>query len=279
MTLFALFSRCRYNTSATILRAPNGASGSNSILDNSTGVAKRESVGDMQVYSTDHVVYQTSNGVSDNNLDMGSTTNKLPKHKSEATSATNVVHPSAFRPIKKDLRYYGKQQDSLLPSEIPTESQMNHIYHHHHHHNHFHIENQLSSNHDESSLKKLATEAPHCGSTNVFGERMDSNPGNCDLNRSGSGSNHGSNGQNGSSTPLNALGNNAESDVGQAGKSGSGDASGSGSGSGNKVDEDKFAQRAAALIKFRQKRKERCFQKKVVVLIIIYHYCFNCMIW
>ncbi|KAK6140332.1 hypothetical protein DH2020_025927 [Rehmannia glutinosa] len=123
------------------------------------------------------------------------------------------------------------------------------------------MENQPSSNHDESSVKQLVVDAPHCVSTNVLGGPLDGNPRNCSLNRSASGSNHGSNGQNGSSTAINAAGNNAESDVGQAGKSGSGDASGSGS--GNKVDEIKFAQREAALIKFRLKRKERCFKKKV----------------
>ncbi|KAL7095737.1 hypothetical protein ACP275_10G042600 [Erythranthe tilingii] len=235
----------RYNTSINISRAPNGVNISNSVLDNSMDVPKRESVGDMQVYSTDHIVHQSSN------VDMGSTANKLPKDKSEATSTTNEVHPSAFRSIKKDFRY-SKNQDIPLPSGMQSTDlcQINQNYHHHHHN--FHIENQPSSNYDESSLKKLAVDAPHCGSTNVFGG-------------SASGSNHGSNGQNVSSTVIN-VGNNAESG---AGKSGSGDASGSGS--GNKADAsgsgsgngDKFAQRAAALIKFRLKRKERCFKKKV----------------
>ncbi|KAH6762400.1 hypothetical protein C2S52_019833 [Perilla frutescens var. hirtella] len=261
----------RYNTSTNIFKAPNGITGSSSILDNSIEVAKRESVGDIQVYSTDQIVYQSSNGVS-NNIDMGSTTNKLPKDKSEATSAINGIHPSAFRAVKNDLRY-SQQEVSLLPNGIQSidlcrgpyqELQIQHPRHqNYHHHHHFHMENQPSPNHDESSLKKLAVEAPHCGSTNVIGGPMDGTPMNCSLNRSASGSNHGSNGQNGSSNAVNATGNNAESDVGQAGKSGSGDASGSGSGSGNKTDENKLAQREAALIKFRQKKKERCFKKKV----------------
>lgn len=291
---------CRYNTPANIFKAPNGITGSSSILDNSIEVAKRESVGDIQVYSADQIVNQSSNGVS-NNIDMGSTTNKLPKDKSEATSAINGLHYSAFRPIKNDLGY-SQQQVSLLPYgsqstdlcrgsyqelQIQHPHQQNYHHHHHHHHHHFHMENQPSPNHDESSLKKLAVDAPHCGSTNVIGGPMDGTPRNCSLNRSASGSNHGSNGQNGSgsngqngsnhgsngqngsSTVINAIGNNAESDVGQTGKSGSGDASGSGSGSGsgNKIDENKHAQREAALIKFRQKRKERCFQKKVMNFI------------
>ncbi|KAL0309779.1 UNVERIFIED_CONTAM: Two-component response regulator-like APRR7 [Sesamum radiatum] len=263
----------RYNTSTNIFKAPNGVTGSSSVLDNSIEVAKRESVGDMHGYFVDHIVYQSSNGVS-NNIDMGSSTNKLPKDKSEATSAINGLHPSAFRPVKNDLRY-SQQQVSLLPNGMQStdicpgrgshqDIQIQHTHHqnyHHHHHHHFqNLENQPSSNIDESSSKKLVVDAPHCGSTNVLGGPMDGNPRNYSLNRSASGSNHGSNGQNGSSTAVNAVGNNAESDVGQGGKSGSGDASGSGS--GNRVDENKHAQREAALIKFRQKRKERCFKKK-----------------
>ncbi|KAK4419150.1 Two-component response regulator-like APRR7 [Sesamum alatum] len=268
----------RYNTSTNIFKAPNGITGSSSVLDNSIEVAKRESVGDVQVYSVDHIVYQSSNGVS-NNIDMGSSTNKLPKDKSEATSAINGLHPSAFRPVKNDLRY-SQQQVSLLPNGMQStdlcpgrvshqDLQIQHTHHqnYHHHHHHFqNLENQPSSNIDESSSKKSVVDAPHCGSTNVLGGPMDGNPRNYSLNRSASGSNHGSNGQNGSSTAINAAGNNAESDVGQGGKSGSGDASGSGS--GNRVDENKLAQREAALIKFRQKRKERCFKKKDIKIFL-----------
>ncbi|KAL0375140.1 UNVERIFIED_CONTAM: Two-component response regulator-like APRR7 [Sesamum radiatum] len=273
----------RYNTSTNIFKAPNGITGSSSVLDNSIEVAKRESVGDIQVYSVDHIVYQSSNGVS-NNIDMGSSTNKLPKDKSEATSGINGLHPSAFRPVKNDLRY-SQQQVSLLPNGMQStdlcpgrgshqDIQIQHTHHqnYHHHHHHFqNLENQPSSNIDESSSKKLIVDAPHCGSTNVLGGPMDGNPRNYSLNRSASGSNHGSNGQNGSSTAVNAVGNNAESDVGQGGKSGSGDASGSGS--GNRVDENKLAQREAALIKFRQKRKERCFKKKIRQVLVLA--CYN----
>ncbi|MCD7452819.1 hypothetical protein HAX54_018260 [Datura stramonium] len=81
------------------------------------------------------------------------------------------------------------------------------------------------------------------------------------LNRSASGSNHGSNGQNGSSNAENAGGTNGNSDAKLAGTSRSGDDA-SGSGSGNSTDSFKLV-RAAALTKFRQKRKERCFEKKV----------------
>lgn len=267
--------QCRYNTPTNIFKAPNGVTGSSSILENSTEVAKRESVGDIQLYSADQAVNQSSNGVS-NNIDMGSTTNNLPKDKSKATSTVNGLHASAFRHVKNDIRYM-QQQVGLMPNGGHStdlcrgsyqDLQIQHPHHKNYHHHHsFHVENQPSPNHNESSLRKLAVDAPLCGSTNVLGGPMDGAPMNCSLNdRSASGSNHGSNngsnGQNGSSAAVNAVGNNGESDVGQAGKSGSG----SGSGSGN---ENRFAQREAALLKFRQKKKERCFKKKVLSLISI----------
>lgn len=275
---------CRYNTPTNVFKAPNGITGSSLILDNSTEVAKRESVGDLQVYSSDQVVYQSSNGVS-NNIDMGSTTDKVPKDKSEATSAINGLRASAFRLVNNDLRH-NQQQSGLMPNGIQStdlcigpyqELKIQHPHHqnYHHHHHPFHMENQPSSNHDESSLKKLAAEAPRCGSTNVLGGQVEGTLGNSSLNRSASGSNHGSNGQNGSSTAVNATGNNAESDVGQAGKNASGDASGSGCGSGS-GNEKKFAQREAALIKFRQKRKDRCFKKKVTSFVSIKKQLIDC---
>lgn len=220
----------RYNNTSTSIFKSTKVSGNNSVLENSTEVAKRERQG--------------SNGVS-NNRDMGSTMNKL-EDKFEATSAINVAHQS----VRNDQQQFG----TLTNKSQSTINQMAS--------KHFNgIENQPPSNHDESSLKKLAAEVPHCRSTNVLGGPIEQNPKNYSLNKSNSGSNHGSNGQNGSSTVTNNVGNNAESDVGQAGKIGSGDASGDAS--GNRVDESKMAQREAALLKFRQKRKERCFEKRV----------------
>uniref|UniRef100_A0A2K1YY22 Uncharacterized protein n=1 Tax=Populus trichocarpa TaxID=3694 RepID=A0A2K1YY22_POPTR len=73
---------------------------------------------------------------------------------------------------------------------------------------------------------------------------------------------NGSNGQNESCIALNPRGINLESNSGAAGKDenpGTGDESGSRSGGGQNC----FALREAALNKFRQKRKERCFEKKV----------------
>eukprot|EP00258_Populus_trichocarpa_P049703 XP_024465722.1 two-component response regulator-like PRR37 isoform X2 [Populus trichocarpa] len=95
---------------------------------------------------------------------------------------------------------------------------------------------------------------PRFGSSNMLSTPMEGNAGNYSMN--------GSNGQNESCIALNPRGINLESNSGAAGKDenpGTGDESGSRSGGGQNC----FALREAALNKFRQKRKERCFEKKV----------------
>lgn len=110
-------------------------------------------------------------------------------------------------------------------------------------------------------LKKMAAKAPNNGSSNIVSAPIEGNAGNHSLNGSTSGSNHGSNGQSGSCTALNAEVENVESDNGvpMKGKP----AGGVGYGSTSGVIKNHFAQREAALNKFRQKRKQRCFEKKV----------------
>ncbi|XP_076921373.1 two-component response regulator-like APRR7 [Bidens hawaiensis] len=142
-----------------------------------------------------------------------------------------------------------KKADGTTPSDLHPELHIQHIHHHHHVHHYHNIatDQPLLSKHDEFGLSKLAADAPHCGSSNIKGGPVECNLENHSLNRSGSGSKHGSN------VP------NVESNVGVAGKSGSGDASGGGSGRAR----HNSAEREAALTKFRQKRETRCFQKKV----------------
>lgn len=260
------FSRYKsYNTASNFLKAADGITGSSSIIGNSVEVARKESVADVQLLLTDCLAYQGSNGVSDN-IDMGSTTNKLTtqpsirKDKFEATSTINGLHPSAFKPVKNDLRFSQQRDNPLLQGCSCNEVELQHPHHEKNYHanHHFHsIEEKLSSNLDDSALKKLASLDPDFGSS-LGG------PINYSLNVSASGSNRVSNGQNRYNTAINTPENNVESDVGKAGKSGSGDANNTGGGGGgNRMDENKLAQREAALNKFRQKRKERCFTKKV----------------
>lgn len=211
-------------------------------------------------------------------------------------SPSKCLHQSsAFQPIKNNFMCTS-QQVAIHNSEDMTASTMvepprggthkDSLIHDFHgiYNNHSCIVNnmqhQLPADHDDVSSKKIAATAPHCGSSTVV-EMVEGNVGNYSINRSVSGSNNGSNGQNGSSTAVNAGGMNTENNNGIAGSSQGGDASGSGSGSGsgsaNRIDQKKTSQREAALNKFRQKRQERCFRKKVgdVVLISRYHHsCF-----
>lgn len=105
---------------------------------------------------------------------------------------------------------------------------------------------------------------PQCGSSNVIGGTTE-NIGNYSFNGSASGSNHGSNEQNGSSTAANNGAANIESDNVTSGKSGTDDGSDIRLGG---IEQNRSAQREAALTTFRQKQLERCYEKKVHKLFV-----------
>ncbi|EOY18478.1 Pseudo response regulator, putative isoform 5 [Theobroma cacao] len=212
----------RYNSGSTANQAPTGNVGSCSPLDNSSEAVKTDSMKNFQSTSNSIPPKQQSNGSSNNN-DMGSTTNN-------AFSKPAVL---SDKPAPKT------SAKSFHPSSAFQPVQSGH----------------------GSALQPVAQAAPQCGSSNLSSlPHVEGNAANHSLTRSASGSNHGSNGQNGSSTVLNTRGMNLESENGVPGKGGAG--GGIGSGGRNVVDQNRFAQREAALNKFRQKRKERCFEKK-----------------
>lgn len=273
----------KYNTTSSANQGPTGNVGSCSPLDNSSVAMKSETMHNLPFHLTGTVLNQQSNGSSNNN-DMASTAkNVTPKpeafiDKSESTSVFKSFHSSAFQAVQNghicspQQVIPGKAEDvgvkTVHAQSGGTHQQVqvqHHQHHHHHHHYHHHVhkvqQHQSVPDHDDISLKNMAAVAPQCGSSNVFGGPTKGNAGNCSMNGSVSGSNHGSNGQNGSSTGLNTGLTNKESDNRTAGNNGIGGMSGRIS--GNAVDEDRVAQREAALSKFRQKRKERCFEKRV----------------
>ncbi|KAI3793660.1 hypothetical protein L1987_36280 [Smallanthus sonchifolius] len=208
----------RYNTNSNAVKCTPGIVGSCSQPDNRTSILKKESNHD--AHSDGYLIYQ------------GSSEQVTPR-KADVITPTDVLHP---------------------------ELHIQHIHHHHHVHHYHNIatDQPLLSKHDDFGLSKLAADAPHCGSSNIKGGPIEGNLENNNMNRSGSGSKHGSNVPNGSDTGVNFEVTNVESNVDVAGKSGSGDASGGGG-----RDHHKSAQREEALTKFRQKREVRCFQKKV----------------
>ncbi|XP_016491670.1 two-component response regulator-like APRR7 isoform X1 [Nicotiana tabacum] len=271
----------RYNLSSNPMTTPHGITLSSSLIDNSQEVAKKEPVCDIPTQTNEKLQHPTSNGTG-NNIDMGSTTNKLPKElllsidKSEATSTINDLQPSsAFKPVKIDFRISPQQGQqvkpcnmqattSLAPQGSHTDILIQQPHQHHRDHHVNDLDQRCTSNHVDCSLKKLAVGGRSCASSNILTRPYEGNPEYQSLNRSASGSNRGSNAQDGSYTAINAGGTNAESDNGLAGKNGSGDASGSGCGS--TIDPSKLT-RAAALTKFHWKKKERCFKKKCEVFL------------
>ncbi|KAH9700953.1 Two-component response regulator-like PRR37 [Citrus sinensis] len=164
-------------------------------------------------------------------------------------------------PEKTDDMGLNSGQSQLRGSHHSVQVENHHHHYHRHYHQHDHNMQQSPQDCDDVSFKNMVAAAPQCGSSNVFESTNEGNAGNYSVNGSASGSNHGSNGQNGSSTALNAGVTNLDSDNGAAGNSGVGGITERIS--GNVVDEVWVAQREAALTKFRQKRKERCFGKRV----------------
>ncbi|KAA8549525.1 hypothetical protein F0562_001457 [Nyssa sinensis] len=262
----------KYHTTFSANQAPTGYVGSCSPLGNSSVAMRTETMHNSNCTPPN----QQSNGSSNNN-DMASTTIRAPKleafnGKSESISASKYFH-SVFQPVQnvhasaKQL-IPGKAIDVALSTDQvqARENQRVKVQHHHHHYHHYHhhvhnMQNQPQLDHDDLSLKKMAAAAPKCGSSNVLGDPFEVNAGNYSVNGSASGSNQESNGQNGSSNAMNTGATNMESDNGVAGNKGFIVINGRISGNG--ADEDRCAHREAALTKFRQKRKERCFEKKV----------------
>ncbi|KAJ6986980.1 two-component response regulator-like PRR37 isoform X5 [Populus alba x Populus x berolinensis] len=203
----------RYNSASTADQAPTGNVGSCSPLDNSSEAAKTESMQNLQSNSNSTPPNQRSNGSSNNN-DMGSTNN------------ITFAKPSVISD-KPTLK-------STVKSQYPSAFQ------------------PVQNDHTALPQPVIQAAAPQCGSSNMLSTPTEGNAGNYSLNGSASGSDHWSNGQNGSSIALSGAVEKGETP-------GPGDESGSRSGVGR----NRFALREAALSKFRQKRKERCFEKKV----------------
>lgn len=184
---------------------------------------------------------QRSNGSSTHNNDMGSSTNNaFSKPEPPADDKTIPPGPSDGDKAQFQVRHH----------------------HHHYHHYHHHVrktqqqQQQQTDNQDDGSSGNLVS--------NVLAEPVEGNAANYG---SASGSNNKSNGENGSSgqkgNSYTAIAEGGDNGVAEKVKSGNGNGSGSGSGRGSGVDQDRLALREAALNKFRQKRKERCFEKKV----------------
>ncbi|KAI3731039.1 hypothetical protein L1987_62222 [Smallanthus sonchifolius] len=231
----------RYNTVSNVNQTPTGnvdscsppgisseAANPNNILSNSNG---------------------TPNHRSNGSDDLGSTTNNAfttkPDDKPLPNNSTIVVdnhHTSTLQPLIPCANNVDAIKTTVAQPKAAVQQQVqvrHHHHHYHHHHHHVHkLQQQKLVNPDDGSLRNMVS--------NILTASAEGNAANYG---SASGSNNKSNGENGK----------IENNNGGPIKINGGDGSGSGSG----VDQERLAQREAALNKFRQKRKERCFVKKV----------------
>lgn len=265
----------RYNTSAASNQVPAGCLGKHSLTaDTSSEVIKLRSL------SKDAPLNQ---GTSSNNNDTGSSTQNIfveaPVIEKPATQAAlKGPHSSAFRPVQKRNP---PTQEALMEkidhcrtdtsAIIAQPSVFHHLdldpHNNSQHHHHVHNMQQLPPlGHDEHALTNIDSNVfPQFGSSNVFAGGMEFNAANYSVNGSVSGSNHGSNALNCCSAIVNVGRINIDDDSGLAGKCGvgSGNEDRSASGSACGADQNQSRQTEAPLNRFRQKRKERCFEKKV----------------
>ncbi|KAF5470627.1 hypothetical protein F2P56_011129 [Juglans regia] len=262
----------KYNTASSVNRAHTGNVGSCSPLDDNSAVQNTGATHNFQSHPSGNLPNQHSNGSSNNN-DVASTDKcVIPKlevydEKPESISAFKSFHSSTFESVQNTPGKATNVEVNKVQAQTRGSKQQVQVQHHHHHHHHYHHhvhnlqQHQLQQDGSDVSRKNMAGASQQCGSSNVLGDPVESNAGNYSVNGSSSGSNYGSNGQNGSSTALNAGVTNVQSENGAAGNFGAGAISGKNSGNGS--DEERVAHREAALNKFRQKRKERCFEKRV----------------
>ncbi|XP_022730609.1 two-component response regulator-like APRR3 [Durio zibethinus] len=259
----------KYSTASSANQAHTGNVGSCSPLDNSSVTMKTETVRTFLSHSNGILLNQPSIGSSNKN-DM-TTTAKCVSRKPEtlnekpgSISAFKRFHSSSFQPMQnghicsyQEVLNETADDTGFKNAHLQSRSsyQVFHVQHQCHLHQIEKEQHHLQPDHD-SLLKIMAITARQCRSSDVFEGPSECNIINYSVNGSVLRSNHGTNGPNGSSSGLNAETAIMESDNGAAGAM-------SGRSSGSGADEDRVAQRVAALTKFRQKRKERCFEKRV----------------
>lgn len=195
--------------------------------------------------------------VSSDHPSLKSTVKYLQHPKSDPTSFTQPPKSGviSFAPPAVQNKADTAMSSNVLGQVRGTNQQVQVQHHHHHyHHHHHHVHNkpqQQLANQDDELLKNRAAASAQCGSSNVFSAPFGSDACNNKLN----GSTSGSNGQSGSCGGSNIESNNGLALTGKAGES---------------IeylrrcrDQTRLQLRVAALNKFRQKRKDRCYKKKV----------------
>ncbi|GJN41119.1 hypothetical protein PR202_gn00449 [Eleusine coracana subsp. coracana] len=258
----------RYHTSAASNQGGTGLVGSCSTHDNSSEAMKTDSTYNTKSNSDAAQIKQGSNGSSNNN-DMGSSTKNIvtkPTTNKERITSPSIIkanaHTSAFHPVHHwtlPANATGKAKvnevtNNAAKNAHPGEVQSNLMQH-------SRLILQCAHSHENGG-----SGTPQCGSSNVF-DPPESQAANYGVNGSNTGSNNGTNRQNGSTAAAKQEMTNTEIAIGSVDKSGAG--GDNGSGSGNEayakwiVPAPERTLREKQLTKYREKKKDRNFGKKV----------------
>ncbi|CAH1430518.1 unnamed protein product [Lactuca virosa] len=243
------FSRYNTNTVSNVNQAQTGIVGSCSPLGISSEAINADNINSNSNGNRN----QPSNGSDD----MGSTTNTafptkpddkpVPNANGSTIQAVHLTSTTNLQPLEPCT------DDDNAKAE--QQVQVRHHHHHYHHHHHHVHKLQQQKMVDPDMVSNILTASAEGNAANFGSASGSNNNDNNNNNNKSSGEMEKGGGWQQGKTAAPVV------DNGVAGKCNGGDGSGSGSGSGrgSGVDQD----RLAALNKFRQKRKERCFEKKV----------------
>ena len=264
----------------TFYQAQTGNVGSWSPLDNSSVAPNTETLCNFPSHSNSTPPNQQSNG-SNNINDMASTNTYLGTKaetvdkKPESvrgigsfnSSALQTVQNNSISSSQKKISAQGEEYAEIVKGQVGGSEQgfqVENNFYQIHHYNHMAHKAALDlwSDHDDILMKSSSKAAQQCASSNVFGGPAESNAANFGVDGNTAESDHGSNGQDGSSNALTISAMNVENGNVASGSIGVGCIDRKNLGNG--ADEERLALREAALTKFRQKRKERCFEKRVI---------------
>ncbi|KAJ1384035.1 CCT domain [Sesbania bispinosa] len=265
----------KYNTASSANQAQTGNGGSCSPLDNSSVAPNTEIIHNFPSNSNGTPRNQQSNE-SNNINDMASTNTYLSTKpetfdkKPESVRGIGSFNSSELQTVQNNSISSSQKKTSaqeeyaeIVRGQVGGSEQGFQVEHTHYqlqHHNHVAHRATVDLQSDHDLLRKSSSKATQqCVSSNAFGP-AESNAANYGLDGNAAESDHGSNGQDGSNS-LTIRTMNMENGNVAAGSFGVGGIDRINIVNG--VDEGRIALREAALTKFRQKRKERCFEKRV----------------
>ncbi|XP_058753350.1 two-component response regulator-like APRR3 [Vicia villosa] len=266
----------KYNT-ASAYQAQTGNVGSCSPLDNSSVSPNTETIQNFTSHSNATLPNQQSNG-SNNMNDLASTNTYLStkpenfEKKPESSkgigsftsSELQIVQNNSVSTSQKKTSAQEECAGSIKGQVGGFEQgfQVEHAQHQLQHCNRIAHKEAVDLRSVHDILVESTTKDDQQCMSNAFGEPAESNGTATNYGKDGSAaeSDHGSNGQDGSNTLTIGMINMRNSNV-EAGSFGISGIDKVNIGSGSY--EQRFALREAALLKFRLKRKERCFEKKV----------------